>query len=108
MFQVIIQPRAQADLQQAVDWWSEHHSREQAERWYIAILGTIATLSEMPRRCPIVPESEIFGRDVHQLLFGATSKFTHRIYFGIDGKTVDVFRVLHMSQQRIDAAEDLR
>lgn len=107
MYDIVIMPRAQKDMQDAVDWWKANRSVEQAESWYLKILAAIETLSHMPDRCRVIQGTERLGRDVHQLLFGVGSKPTHRIYFGIDGETVTIYRVSHTSQNLAQGQDDL-
>lgn len=107
MFEVVLTPKAESDLQQSVDWWGQHHSLNEAERWYNGILATIESLSNLPHRCPLVRNTKCLGREVRQLLYGVSSKLTHRIYFGIDGDTVTVYRVLATSQVQPSKPDDL-
>ena len=107
MFEVSVSDRADADIQAAFDWRKENRDVDQAKRWYVDILTAIASLSKMPRRCVVVRGTERFGRDVHQLLFGVSSKPTHRILFGIDGNQVIVFRVRGMHQRDLKTGTDL-
>jgi plasmid stabilization system protein ParE len=98
VFQVVITARAKADLQQAANWWKENRSATEAETWYIGISAKIETLTHMPTRCRLATESKQVKREIHQLLYGVSSRPTHRILFGIDGDTVTIYRVLHTSQ----------
>jgi plasmid stabilization system protein ParE len=108
VFDVAITPRANADIQSNFDWWRDNRSVDQAEKWYVGVLSAIESLSHLPQRCLIVRNTDRFGREVHQLLYGVTSNRTHRIFFGIDEKNVTVYRVLHMSQNVIADENDLQ
>ena len=107
LFEVRISDLADADIQNAFDWWKENRDVNQAESWYVDILTAIASLSTMPQRCVVVRGTERFDRDVHQLLFGISSKPTHRILFGIEGNQVIVFRVRGMRQRDLKTGSDL-
>lgn len=107
MFVVVITSRARLDIESAVEWWRENRSAEQAERWYIGIFAALESLSEMPQRCRLVSNHEQLGREVRQLLYGVGSSLTHRVFFGIDGQTVTIYRVLHTSQTPPEGPKDL-
>ncbi len=107
MFEVSISDRADADIQNAFEWWGDNYDRDQAKRWYFEILKAISSLSKMPRRCVVVRGTARFGREVHQLLFGMSSKPTHRILFGIDGNQVVVFRVRGIRQRDLKTVTEL-
>lgn len=107
MFTVALSDAAKSDLRQNATWWSEHRSHEQAERWYDAILSKIYSLEQMPKRCPFAPEADALHLEIRHLLFGVSSRPTHRVLFEIDGEVVNVVRVLHVSQTVIHDAKDL-
>ena len=101
-YRVIITKSAERDIRQAVIWWRDNRSADQAERWYEKIHPAIATLAEHPERCPISPETELLPTGLRQLHFGLSRKTTHRIIFTIDGGTVTVLRVRHVAQRDLD------
>jgi plasmid stabilization system protein ParE len=103
---VVITGPAQRDIDQAVTWWSEHRSSEQAERWYNQIYPAIATLAEQPDRYPTSPEADLLPTGLRQLHFGSGRRTTHRIVFTIVGWEVRVLRVRHVAQQNL-TTEDL-
>jgi len=98
VFDVVLSDAAKADIRNIAVWWSEHRSKDDAERWYVAIIKKIYLLEHMPRRCPVARESEQLGIEVRHLLFGISSKHTHRVLYEIEGSTVNVFRVLSTLQ----------
>lgn len=102
MFEVFITDVAKKDLRNNVDWWSKNRSPDEAERWYIEILESIYSLEQLPQRCPLAREAETLGIDLHNLWFGLSSKQTHRSLFTIDGKRVNVLRVLSARQETRD------
>ena len=107
MFQIVILPRADFDMQQSVDWWKNNRSHEQAEKWYLEILEAIESLSGLPKRFSLAPESETLGVALHQMPFGVSSRPTHRLLYTIDGERVIVLRVLHGAQDVITDADEL-
>jgi len=98
MFKVLLSDSAKRDLRNNVDWWSEHRSPHLAERWYVAILESIYSLQRNPKRCVLACESEKLGIELHNLWFGLSSKQTHRVLFTVEGKRVNVLRVLSARQ----------
>ena len=107
MFTVELTDPAKIDIRQNAEWWATNRSSDQAEQWYIAIIQAIQSLEQMPLRCGLAPESNKFDFDLRQLLFGLSSRLTHRILFGVEDETVTIFRVLHTSQTTIDNADEL-
>jgi len=64
----------------------------------MAVMDKIYSLEHLPLRCPIARESEILGIEIRHLLFGISSKHTHRVLYEIDGSSVKVLRVLSTLQ----------
>ena len=81
---VVIEPQAKADLRQALLWWSEYRSAEQALRWYNGIHDTIASLQHNPQRCASARENDQSDDQLRELHFGLGSHPTHRTIFVID------------------------
>jgi plasmid stabilization system protein ParE len=75
---------AKADIQEAYDWWAESRSAIQAAEWYERTFEAIATLQNMPERCPRVPEDGLSRAGARQLLVGIGARPTHRIVFHFD------------------------
>jgi plasmid stabilization system protein ParE len=69
-YRVVILRAAELDVRQIVDWWGEHSSREQAERFYRSIFPAMAGLAHQPDRCPISPETDLFRTGLRELHFG--------------------------------------
>jgi len=65
-------------------------------------MDKIYSLEHLPLRCPIARESEILGIEIRHLLFGISSKHTHRVLYEIDGCSVKVLRVLSTLQDTTD------
>jgi plasmid stabilization system protein ParE len=101
MARVILTAPAKSDIKTAYDWWKEHRSAEQADRWYVGIRSAIKSLRNMPERCSLAAETDLLIPGIRQLLFGLGRRATHRIVFTIDGSTVIVLRVRHTSQDAL-------
>lgn len=101
MYRVKITTPAKQDIVAAFQWWRDNRSAEQAKRWYRGIRKAIASLADMPERCPPSPEADLLPGSTRQLLFGIGRRHTHRIVFAIDRKTVVILRVRHASQDAL-------
>jgi len=104
-YRVVILRSAERDIRQIVDWWAEHRSAEQAERWYRGIYPAMLGLAYHPERCP-VPGSGSAGNRGSRTLFDLGSHPTHRVLFTIVGDEVRIMRVRHTAQQQL-TPEDL-
>ena len=81
-----------------------------SEKWLRGIFKSIFTLTEMPDRCPMAPESEALGLPIRHLLYGKKTAI-HRIVFDIQNETnadhlVRILRVWHGKKDQIHV-EDL-
>jgi plasmid stabilization system protein ParE len=68
-FRVVVEPRAEGDLQQGY-LYAARRAPAGAARWLNRFQEALRSLSTLPERCPIAPESESVGIEVRQLLFG--------------------------------------
>ena len=105
---IVIQPRAERDIRTAALWiLGQSGSRATALRWTRSLRAKIATLKTSPRRCPIDPDSEVYGEDVRVLLYGKR-RGVYRVLFAIRGDTVHVLTVRHSAQRSLaeEMAED--
>jgi hypothetical protein len=73
-YDVIITSRAEQEVQQNHDWWAQHHSSEQAARWYDEFLGAALSLENNPERCALAAENPRFPYEIRQLNFGLSGK----------------------------------
>lgn len=71
----------------------ERRSPERAVKWFAEIERQAKTLSQYPRRCPVIPEAADVGVEYRHLIWG-----NYRTVFRIEGGTVYVVRVLHGAQ----------
>jgi len=104
-YSISIAPSAEADLDEAYFWWAKHRSAEQAGRWYREALAAIETLKSMPERCPLCEEADLRQGELRQLLYGTGKRATHRIVFFVEADLVNIVRVRHVAQPRLDELE---
>ena len=107
-YQVVIEPRAEREIQMAAHWiLGQSRSRTTALRWARDLQAKIATLKTSPQRCPIDPDSEVYGEEVRVLLYGKR-RGAYRVLFTIRGDTVHVLTVRHSAQRSLaeEMAED--
>ena len=102
-FRVEIEPQAFDDLDSIAEFIRANGSFAIAEKWFNGVIEDIASLDEMPARCPVAPESEELGQEVRLLLHGRRNR-TYKIYFSIEYGTptrgiVRVFHVRHWAQR---------
>jgi plasmid stabilization system protein ParE len=100
-YRVILQPRAERDIQGAAYWIrDESKSLSIALRWIRGIRSRIASLKSNPKRCPIDPDSEAYGEEVRVLLHGKRHR-KYRILFAIRGNVVHVLTIRHSARQSL-------
>ena len=98
MYEVLLTRRAQEELDQQHDWWAEHRSANQANRWYVGFVAEMLTLEQNPKRCMLAPENKLFPYTVWQLNYGISRGLTHRALYTIKGNTIVILRVRHLRQ----------
>jgi|ERR1019366_4251647 plasmid stabilization system protein ParE len=98
-FRVAITEQAEREMQSAFNWWAEHRSKRQADRWYAGLAKAIADLSKNPERHGPSKERDRFGYEIRDLLFGSGRRPTHRAVFTIRGEDVVVLTIRHTAQQ---------
>jgi len=107
-YQVVIQPRAERDIELAGRWiLGQSGSPATALRWARSLRAKISTLKTSPLRCPIDPDSEVYGEEVRVLLHGK-GRGVYRVLFMIRRDTVHVLTVRHSAQRSLaeEMAED--
>ena len=73
-------------------------SPDAAARWHEGLLVAIQSLTQLPRRCALVPEPERAGHELRQLLY-RQGRTTYRLLFVIIDTEEDapgMVRVLHI------------
>ncbi len=103
IYKVSLAQKAKQDIFLIHDWWHDHRSPEQADKWFDEILVAFQSLQQMPERCPQAPEAQKAGRNVRQLLFTIGQRKTHRIVFLVESQTVWILRVRHVAQESLPA-----
>src|SRR5689334_19706499 len=96
VFRVELAERAQRDVSAIYDWLHSEQAGDAGERWFGALRTAIASLSDVPSRCPLAPENRDASVEVRQLLYGRRPHI-YRVLFTIEG---DVVRVLHIRHAR--------
>jgi len=100
-YRVIIQSRAERENQEAARRILDRsRSTRTALRWARGIRSKIATLRSSPQRCPVDPDSEVYGEEVRVLLYGKR-RGVRRVLFTIRGDTVHVLTVRHSAQRSL-------
>jgi plasmid stabilization system protein ParE len=79
-FRVEVSAQAERDAEAILDWLLSHHAGETGIRWFHALEDAIASLSAMPKRCPLASENSRFSFEVRQLLYGR-KPHVYRILF---------------------------
>lgn len=98
-FLVEIAEPAERDIEDAYLWFYDS-SPPRADEWYRGLCRAILSLRELPRRCPIAPESRDLNRQIRQLLYGRR-RLMYRILYEIREDTVFVLRLRHTAQTRL-------
>jgi len=99
-YRVVIQPRADRDIEAAADWiLDQSRSVATALRWARGMRECIATLRADPLRCPVTPDSGAYGEEVRVLVHG-TRRGQYRVLFAVRGDAVHVLTVRHSARQR--------
>ena len=88
-YDISLTRRAQRDIEEAVNWLAER-SPAAARAWYESCLAAIHSRGEMPERCPVAFTTRSPLPDVRSLLLDS-----HRIYFVVRDKSVEVLHVRH-------------
>jgi len=57
-FRVEVSPRAFDDLDAIAGYIADHGNFERAQEWFNGMIGAIASLKDMPGRCPVADESK--------------------------------------------------
>lgn len=98
-YQVIITPSAKADIFETNAWFLENYP-DLAEKWLWEISQAITSLSKLPERCPVSPESEAFDVIVRQLIYGKKPHI-YRILFSVQDDKVYILRVRSTKQRSL-------
>jgi plasmid stabilization system protein ParE len=86
--------RAQHDIASIHAWLEGADSGDAGAKWLTALRAAIDSLSALPSRCPLAPESRELSVEVRQLLYGRRPH-VYRILFSIESGVVYVLHVRH-------------
>ena len=92
-YELVIQPPALADLDEAYRWIAER-SPEKAARWLDRFLNALQTLEHFPARCATAPESEQIGQEIRQWIYGRRAG-AYRALFVIQKDEVHILHIRH-------------
>ena len=93
-FRVKQSPQADSDLDGILEWLLSQQAGDTGLRWFQKLKEAVATLSELPQRCPLAPENKEFPFEVRQLLYGR-KPHVYRVLFTIEGDTVVILHIRH-------------
>jgi plasmid stabilization system protein ParE len=102
-FQVILRPRARADIAATVAWLAGTNPAA-AARWRTGLLRIIENLETDPNRYAVADKAADLSVDLRQLLYGRRRN-VYRVLFTIEGQTVNVLRVRHAAQDRLSPGD---
>lgn len=92
-YRVKIVEEAYGDVRRNADWWAEHYSLTESERWADAIFMKIRTLNQFPESCSLAYENDDFPHELREALFGLGSRPGYRILFTVTDDVVFVLGV---------------
>jgi plasmid stabilization system protein ParE len=73
-------------------------------RWFRKLREEIASLSELPHRCPLAPESQEFPFEVVRQLIYGQKPHLYRVRFTIEADTVVVLHLRHGRRRRFSGS----
>ena len=92
-YRVIIRPDALQDAKNYYEYMAGYSS-EKAMKWFNGLFEVIDSLSTMPKRCPVSPETDLVGQEIRCLVY---QKY-YRILYAIDENVVRIYHIRHTSQ----------
>jgi plasmid stabilization system protein ParE len=93
-FRVETTAPADEDADSILEWLASEHAGDTGIRWFLALEDAIASLANLPHRCPLAPENAKFPFEVRQLLYGR-KPHVYRILFTIENGTVYILHIRH-------------
>jgi plasmid stabilization system protein ParE len=94
-YEVIVSAEAQQNIRDAFEWIVAANPSA-AGAWYDGLVEALQSLSTMPLRCPLAPETRVglVDRQVRQLLYGRNF-WKYRVLFVVEAKRVLIAHVRH-------------
>lgn len=105
-FRLNVTNQARDDITRNAGWWAEHHSLDEALKWYDAIYEQLDELLLLPDSHGLAVENDAFPYEIREKLVGG-KKRTYRAIFTIDGSEVRVLTV-RRGLQRAVTPDDLQ
>ena len=105
-FRIEYSTEAEADLNSILEWLISQHAGQPALRWFEGLVEAVASLSEMPQRCPLAPENKRFPFEVRHLLYGRKPHI-YRIIFTVESDKVVILHVWHGRRRPLENPTDL-
>ena len=99
-FRVNPTARATRDLDAILEWLLAHEAGETGLRWFQRMKEAVASVAELPHRCPLAPENKEFPFEVRQLLYGR-KPHQYRVLFTIHEDEVIVLHIRHGRRQHL-------
>ena len=93
-FRVKLTDQAKSDVSAIHAWLLAQEAGDAGARWFSSLRQAISSLSVLPARCPLAPESRESPLEVRQLLYGRRPHI-YRILFSIDELVVHVLHIRH-------------
>lgn len=100
VFRVELTVKAKADLRSILSWLRSQEAGETGMHWFKGMHAAMASLSELPTRCPLARENASLPFETRQLLYGSR-RYRFRILFTIEGDTVFILHVRRGSRKDI-------
>jgi plasmid stabilization system protein ParE len=97
-FRVEIGEDAENESRAILEWLISQHAGETGLRWFQGLEDAMASLSELPQRCPFAPEDSAFPFEVRHLLYGRRPH-VYRVLFTIQEDTVYILHIRHGRRQ---------
>ncbi|MEI9814851.1 MAG: type II toxin-antitoxin system RelE/ParE family toxin [Acidobacteriota bacterium] len=93
-YRVEISAQAAADAADILTWLISHDAGDRGLQWFRALGDAIASLAQIPLRCPFAAESPQFAFEVRHLFYGR-KPHVYRILFTIEGRKVHILHIRH-------------
>ncbi|TLD71464.1 type II toxin-antitoxin system RelE/ParE family toxin [Phragmitibacter flavus] len=105
-YEVILSAEAERNIEEAVAWIAEANPTA-GEEWYVGLIAKLGSLSQMPLRCPVAPESKLglVEREIRQLLYGRHF-WKYRVLFSVDKQRVLIAHVRHGARLYLGQREE--
>jgi len=104
-YSVVLERKAEIDINEAFVGIAEL-APDAGIRWFRQVADAMQSLSNMPKRCVVAPETDKLGFELRQLVFGKHSG-RYRIVFRVfdDLAEVRIVAVRHGARKPLEPAE---